>query len=184
MASCLTCHTDGAEERRCADCHLDEARRADRDRSSRTARSCRARTGLGDAHGAGFANDHQQEARQVGATCTRLPRSVRVRRVPSGRGQAARVPPRQLPPDPRASRRSAARPTARPVIARSRSASAATSASGVGTRGDDRVRRERDPAAASIRRAGRARAWARTATPATRAATSRAARRATARRTA
>lgn len=69
MASCLTCHNRGAEERRCADCHLTklgglvETTFAHGSLVPQT-------TGLGDGHGPGFAKDHKQEARQVGATCT------------------------------------------------------------------------------------------------------------------
>jgi len=69
MSSCLSCHTDGTEERRCADCHVArsggqvETKFPHGDLVPRS-------TGMGDAHGIGFAKDHRQEARQVGATCT------------------------------------------------------------------------------------------------------------------
>lgn len=69
MASCLTCHTNGTEQRHCADCHLTklggliETQFPHGDLVPHS-------TGLGDAHGASFAKDHKQEARQVGATCT------------------------------------------------------------------------------------------------------------------
>ncbi len=69
MASCLTCHKDGSEERHCSDCHLAklggliETHFVHGDLVPH-------QDGLGEAHGADFAKHHQQEARQVGATCT------------------------------------------------------------------------------------------------------------------
>lgn len=69
MSSCLACHNRGVEERHCADCHLTklgglvETQFAHGNLVPQT-------TGLGDGHGPGFAKDHAQEARQVGATCT------------------------------------------------------------------------------------------------------------------
>jgi len=63
MDSCLRCHRD--DERHCADCHM-------------TTLGGMIETKLpqgdlvplrGEAHGPGFANDHKQEARRVGATC-------------------------------------------------------------------------------------------------------------------
>jgi len=69
MASCLACHRDGNEERHCPDCHiaklggLVETKFPHGDLVPR-------RTGLGDDHGPGFARDHKQQARQVGASCT------------------------------------------------------------------------------------------------------------------
>ena len=69
MTSCLGCHKDGTRERRCTDCHLAqlggmlETRFPQGELVPRT-------TGLGDAHGPGFANDHRVEASQPGATCT------------------------------------------------------------------------------------------------------------------
>jgi hypothetical protein len=69
MASCLTCHNRGAEERRCGDCHLTKlGGLIETDFPHGTL--VPAQTGLGDQHGAGFAKDHKQEARQVGASCT------------------------------------------------------------------------------------------------------------------
>ena len=68
MASCLSCHRQGADERRCGDCHLTkrgglvETRFPHGDLVPRS-------TGLGDAHGPAFARDHRQEAAQIGATC-------------------------------------------------------------------------------------------------------------------
>jgi hypothetical protein len=69
MGSCLTCHTNGSEERHCADCHLTKLGgliATDLEHG----RLVPGRDGLGDEHGPGFARDHKQQARQVGATCT------------------------------------------------------------------------------------------------------------------
>lgn len=69
MATCLSCHKDGGDERRCADCHL--ARRGGQLETRFEHGDLVPRhTGMGDAHGPGFAEHHTQEARQVGATCT------------------------------------------------------------------------------------------------------------------
>jgi Cytochrome c7 and related cytochrome c len=68
MASCLRCHSEGSDVRRCADCHLTkpggllETQFAHGDLVP-------THTGLGDAHGPGFGERHAQEARQIGATC-------------------------------------------------------------------------------------------------------------------
>lgn len=68
MATCLTCHRDGRDARRCADCHL-----ARRGGLLETAFAHGAlvptHDGLGDAHGLDFKNHHAQEARRIGATC-------------------------------------------------------------------------------------------------------------------
>ena len=69
MASCLSCHKDGAEPRRCADCHLAQLGGLIQTRFVH-GDLVPHHDGLGDAHGRGFATHHQQEARQVGATCT------------------------------------------------------------------------------------------------------------------
>jgi hypothetical protein len=69
MASCFTCHTRGAEERRCADCHLTKLGGLVETKFEHGSLVPGA-TGLGDQHGANFKIDHKQEARQVGATCT------------------------------------------------------------------------------------------------------------------
>lgn len=69
MSSCLTCHRDGTQERRCADCHLAKLGGL-LDTDLPQGRLIPRQTGLGDAHGPGFARDHRQEARQVDATCT------------------------------------------------------------------------------------------------------------------
>jgi len=69
MSSCLSCHTDGTAERRCADCHVTRPGGQIETQFPHGALVPRS-TGMGDAHGLGFAKDHRQEARQVGATCT------------------------------------------------------------------------------------------------------------------
>jgi hypothetical protein len=69
MASCLECHRDGAEERHCPDCHLTKLGGLLETRFDH-GDLVPHRDGLGDAHGPGFARDHKQEARQVGASCT------------------------------------------------------------------------------------------------------------------
>jgi hypothetical protein len=68
MQSCLACHKDGAEERRCADCHLAKLGgllETEFSQGSLVPKS----TGMGDAHAPGFAKDHRQEAMQLDATC-------------------------------------------------------------------------------------------------------------------
>lgn len=69
MASCLSCHREGARERRCADCHLTKLGGLIETRFPHGTLVPR-HTGLGDGHGPGFGNDHRQEASQQGATCT------------------------------------------------------------------------------------------------------------------
>jgi hypothetical protein len=69
MSSCLSCHTDGTQERRCADCHVTKLGGLMETQFSQGSLVPHS-TGLGDAHGPSFAKDHEQEARQVGATCT------------------------------------------------------------------------------------------------------------------
>jgi hypothetical protein len=69
MSSCLTCHREGTQERRCADCHLAKLGGL-LDTDLPQGRLIPRQTGLGDAHGPGFGRDHRQEARQVDATCT------------------------------------------------------------------------------------------------------------------
>jgi Cytochrome c7 and related cytochrome c len=66
MDSCLRCHRDGSDERHCADCHL-----------AKLGGLIETKLAHGDlvpqrfeGHGAGFARDHKQQAREVGATCT------------------------------------------------------------------------------------------------------------------
>lgn len=68
MASCLRCHRDGADERRCADCHLTRLGGLLETRFEHGTLAP-AHSGLGDAHGLEFKVHHAQEARQVGATC-------------------------------------------------------------------------------------------------------------------
>ncbi|MGE0398639.1 MAG: cytochrome c3 family protein [Kofleriaceae bacterium] len=69
MASCLSCHTNGTQERHCADCHVTKPGGAIQTEFAHGTLIPRS-TGMGDSHGLGFAKDHAQEARQVGATCT------------------------------------------------------------------------------------------------------------------
>ena len=69
MAACLRCHTDGSEERHCADCHLAKLGGLI-ETSFEHGSLVPKHDGLGDAHGPDFARDHRQQARQVGATCT------------------------------------------------------------------------------------------------------------------
>ena len=68
MASCLSCHADGAEPRRCADCHLAKPGGLIETRFAH-GELVPQHAGTGDAHGPQFATHHAQEARQVGATC-------------------------------------------------------------------------------------------------------------------
>jgi hypothetical protein len=69
MGSCLSCHRDGNEERHCADCHMTKlgGLLATQFEFGQLAPG---RDGLGDEHAPGFARDHKQAARQVGAACT------------------------------------------------------------------------------------------------------------------
>ncbi|MFN0252595.1 MAG: cytochrome c3 family protein [Kofleriaceae bacterium] len=69
MASCLTCHTNGAQERHCSDCHVTKPGGAIQTEFPHGTLIPR-NTGMGDAHAIGFAKNHAQEARQIGATCT------------------------------------------------------------------------------------------------------------------
>lgn len=68
MASCLACHTRGAEPGRCTDCHLSQLGGLLATRFPHGELVPRA-TGLGDVHGPRFALDHRQAARQGAATC-------------------------------------------------------------------------------------------------------------------
>jgi hypothetical protein len=69
MASCLSCHTNGTEERHCTDCHMAKLGGLLETRFAHGALVPHS-DGLGDDHGPTFARDHKQQARQVGATCT------------------------------------------------------------------------------------------------------------------
>jgi hypothetical protein len=69
MAACLGCHRDGSDARHCADCHVAKLGGLLETRFEHGA-LIPAHDGLGDAHGAEFKTHHEQEARQVGATCT------------------------------------------------------------------------------------------------------------------
>lgn len=69
MASCLTCHTDGSDQRRCTTCHLAAVgglMETQFPHGNLVPRS----TGLGDEHDLQFARDHKQQARRVDATCS------------------------------------------------------------------------------------------------------------------
>ncbi|MGE5181798.1 MAG: cytochrome c3 family protein [Acidobacteriota bacterium] len=68
MTSCLSCHRDGSEQRHCADCHLTKLGGLV-ETSFPHGELVPQRSGLGDDHGPGFAQHHEQQARQVGATC-------------------------------------------------------------------------------------------------------------------
>jgi hypothetical protein len=68
MASCLTCHTDGADQRRCTTCHFAAIGGLMQTQFPHGA-LVPTQTGLGDDHGPQFARDHKQEARRVDATC-------------------------------------------------------------------------------------------------------------------
>jgi len=68
MASCLTCHKDGDQERACTDCHF--ARLGGRMEVNFPHGSLvPRRSGLGDEHGPLFARDHRQQASRSDATC-------------------------------------------------------------------------------------------------------------------
>jgi hypothetical protein len=69
MSACLQCHRDGSQERHCADCHLAKLGGLI-ETTFAHGELVPARDGLGDQHGPGFAQHHEQQARQVGATCT------------------------------------------------------------------------------------------------------------------
>ena len=69
MASCLSCHTNGAEERHCADCHVTKPGGAIETEFPHGTLIPK-NSGMGDSHAFGFAKNHSQEARQVGASCT------------------------------------------------------------------------------------------------------------------
>jgi Cytochrome c7 and related cytochrome c len=68
MASCLTCHTNGADQRQCTTCHLAAIGGLMQTRFPHGELVPR-QTGLGDEHGQWFSRDHKQQARRVDATC-------------------------------------------------------------------------------------------------------------------
>lgn len=68
MASCLSCHTDGSDQRRCTTCHLATVGGL-LETHFPHGELVPQRTGLGDEHGPTFARDHRQQARRVDATC-------------------------------------------------------------------------------------------------------------------
>lgn len=69
MSSCLSCHKDGADDRRCGDCHLAKLGGLIETRFPH-GELVPAHTGLGDAHAAGFSTNHRIEAMQNGSTCS------------------------------------------------------------------------------------------------------------------
>ncbi|MGE0872460.1 MAG: cytochrome c3 family protein [Kofleriaceae bacterium] len=68
MASCLSCHPDGARPERCGDCHL-QKRGGLVETQFPHGELVPRNSGLGDAHGPDFERRHAQEASQVGASC-------------------------------------------------------------------------------------------------------------------
>ena len=68
MASCLGCHKDGADQRRCTTCHL-AAVGGLMETQFAHGNLVPRHSGLGDEHGVQFARDHKQQARRVDATC-------------------------------------------------------------------------------------------------------------------
>jgi hypothetical protein len=68
MASCLTCHTDGGEQRRCTTCHFAQVGGLMETKFPH-GELVPKHTGLGDDHGPMFARDHKQQARRLDATC-------------------------------------------------------------------------------------------------------------------
>jgi c(7)-type cytochrome triheme protein len=62
-ASCLSCHRDGSDERHCADCHLAKM-------GGLLETSFDAGNFIPASHGPRFKNDHKEQARAPGATCT------------------------------------------------------------------------------------------------------------------
>ncbi|HEY1553914.1 MAG TPA: cytochrome c3 family protein [Kofleriaceae bacterium] len=69
MASCLECHTNGADERHCSDCHLTKLGGL-METHFEFGTLEPQQDGLGDTHGPGFLKDHVEPARAPGATCT------------------------------------------------------------------------------------------------------------------
>ena len=185
MASCLTCHTDGARLSATARTvtsprlgglmetkfpHGELVPRRDRVSATSTAR--------------GFATRSPAASASRRRDVQRLPRPLGVRRVPSGRREADRLPSRRTTcsstPIEAQARHS---PIARRAIATQTFCVGCHERSGLGTRADTRFNSV-DPQRSSIRRAGRRQGWGRTCTRASRGATSTRARRATARTTA
>ncbi len=68
MALCLECHASGRQQRACGDCHPTLRTGLVQTRFAQGT-LVPSHTGLGDGHGPGFATDHREEARQIGATC-------------------------------------------------------------------------------------------------------------------
>ena len=63
MDSCLSCHTGGSEERHCTDCHLAKL-------GGLLETSFDSGDFIPASHGPRFKNEHKEEARAPGATCT------------------------------------------------------------------------------------------------------------------
>ncbi|HEX5058507.1 MAG TPA: cytochrome c3 family protein [Kofleriaceae bacterium] len=68
MASCLSCHKDGSDDRRCTTCHFAQVGGLMETKFSH-GELAPQHTGLGDDHGPQFAADHKQQARRADATC-------------------------------------------------------------------------------------------------------------------
>jgi hypothetical protein len=68
MASCLTCHTSGSEQRQCTSCHLAQVAGLMETKFPH-GELMPLQSGLGDEHGPGFVTDHKQQARRTDATC-------------------------------------------------------------------------------------------------------------------
>ena len=68
MGSCLGCHTDGTDQRRCTSCHVAKVGGLIETQFPHGT-LVPMQAGLGDDHGPGFAHDHKQQARRLDATC-------------------------------------------------------------------------------------------------------------------
>ena len=68
MASCLSCHSEGSDQRRCTDCHFAQVGGLMQTRFPH-GELMPMQSGLGDEHGPHFLRDHKQQARRVDATC-------------------------------------------------------------------------------------------------------------------
>ena len=68
MASCLTCHTSGTDQRQCTTCHFSKVGGLVETEFPHGT-LVPLRSGLGDDHGPMFARDHKQQARRLDATC-------------------------------------------------------------------------------------------------------------------
>ncbi len=68
MASCLSCHTNGSDQRQCTTCHFATVG-GFMETQFPHGNLVPRQTGLGDDHDLLFARDHKQQARRVDATC-------------------------------------------------------------------------------------------------------------------